>query len=89
MNAPMRSIALSVIFTIGVVDFVAAQFTEGATPVESQQWHSFDKTQLSEMFLSEGASFADFDSDGIQDVVSGTLPLVLTFRLKLKSSSAI
>ena len=71
MNTPMRSFALSVIFAIGVVNFVAAQFTEGATPVQSQQWHSFDKTQLSEMFLSEGASFADFDRDGIQDVVSG------------------
>ena len=71
MNTPMRSFALSVIFAIGVVNFVAAQFTEGATPAQSQQWHSFDKTQLSEMFLSEGASFADFDRDGIQDVVSG------------------
>lgn len=38
---------------------------------QSQQWHSFDKTQLSEQFFSEGASFADFDRDGIQDVVSG------------------
>jgi len=38
---------------------------------QTTEWHSFTKTQLSEVFFSEGASFADFDGDGTMDVVSG------------------
>lgn len=33
--------------------------------------HTFRRIQLSDQFWSEGASFADFDGDGIQDIVSG------------------
>ncbi|MBA3483539.1 MAG: VCBS repeat-containing protein, partial [Pirellulales bacterium] len=33
--------------------------------------HSFKKTQISDQFFSEGANFADFNRDGVGDVVSG------------------
>src|SRR4051812_41467880 len=33
--------------------------------------HSFKKLQLSDKFFSEGASFGDFNHDGMMDIVSG------------------
>ena len=38
---------------------------------QSTDWHSFENTQLSEGFFSEGAGTADFDGDGHGDIVSG------------------
>ena len=35
------------------------------------QLHSFKKLQLSDKFFCEGASFGDFNHDGVMDVVSG------------------
>src|SRR5215212_9863726 len=33
--------------------------------------HSFKKLQLSDKFFCEGASFGDFNRDGVMDIVSG------------------
>src|SRR6266480_6934006 len=33
--------------------------------------HSFDKLQLSDKFFCEGASFGDFNHDGVMDIVAG------------------
>ena len=33
--------------------------------------HSFKKLQLSDKFFCEGASFGDFNHDGVMDIVSG------------------
>jgi putative membrane-bound dehydrogenase-like protein len=38
---------------------------------EQHKLHSFQKTQLSDQFFSEGANFGDFNHDGVMDVVSG------------------
>jgi len=38
---------------------------------QAQDWHSFEKIQLSDVFFSEGAGFADFDNDGHGDIASG------------------
>jgi putative membrane-bound dehydrogenase-like protein len=46
--------------------------TCGATyGAEQSVPHSFRKTQLTDKFFSEGASFGDFNHDGVMDVVSG------------------
>jgi putative membrane-bound dehydrogenase-like protein len=38
---------------------------------ETRTIHSFKKLQLSDSFLSEGATFGDFNNDGVMDIVSG------------------
>src|SRR4029078_5316666 len=42
-----------------------------AHAAEKYTLHSFQKTQLSDKFFGEGASFGDFNHDGVMDVVSG------------------
>jgi FG-GAP-like repeat/FG-GAP repeat len=48
--------------------FGAASITEGAGKYTV---HSFQKTQLTDNFFSEGASYGDFNHDGVMDIVSG------------------
>ena len=43
----------------------------GAVEAEDYKLHSFQKTQLSDQFFCEGASFGDFNRDGSMDIVSG------------------
>jgi len=38
---------------------------------ETRTIHGFKKLQLSDSFLSEGATFGDFNNDGVMDIVSG------------------
>src|SRR5687767_4817402 len=38
---------------------------------ETYTIHSFKKLQLSDKFFCEGASFGDFNHDGVMDIVSG------------------
>src|SRR4026209_305650 len=38
---------------------------------ETSTTHSFKKLQLSDKFFCEGASFGDFNNDGVIDIVSG------------------
>jgi hypothetical protein len=42
-----------------------------AVAAEQYKLHSFQKTQLSDQFFCEGASFGDFNRDGAMDIVSG------------------
>ena len=42
-----------------------------AVAAEEYKLHSFQKTQLSDQFFCEGASFGDFNRDGAMDIVSG------------------
>src|SRR6476620_4258116 len=51
-----------------VLALTMAAVTNGA---EDYAIHSFKKLQLSDKFFSEGASFGDFNHDGVMDVVSG------------------
>jgi len=55
--------------SIAITGFVSASlFTVLA---EDYTVHTFKKLQLSDQFWSEGASFGDFNKDGINDIVSG------------------
>src|SRR3954466_4562412 len=38
---------------------------------EKHTLHAFKKLQLSDKFFGEGASFGDFNHDGVMDIVSG------------------
>src|SRR3954465_9116851 len=38
---------------------------------EKHTLQAFQKTQLSDKFFGEGASFGDFNHDGVMDIVSG------------------
>ena len=42
-----------------------------AAAADSSLVNSFRKIQVSDQFWSEGASFGDFNKDGVVDVVSG------------------
>ncbi len=43
----------------------------GAEGAEKYTLHSFQKIQRTDQFFSEGASFGDFNHDGVMDIVSG------------------
>jgi hypothetical protein len=62
----VKSFCLSIVCIGLQVAFVAC------APAEDKfKLHSFDKLQLSDAFYCEGASFGDFDRDGVMDIVSG------------------
>src|ERR1044072_4565250 len=51
--------------------FLVLLATSAVRAAEKYTLHSFQKTQLSDKFFGEGASFGDFNHDGVMDVVSG------------------
>jgi putative membrane-bound dehydrogenase-like protein len=57
----MKPVCITLILTL-VADVIRA---------EEYKLHSFQKTQLSDQFFCEGASFGDFNRDGAMDIVSG------------------
>src|SRR6476646_7395718 len=55
-----------------IVSIIFLLMTETAVhAADKYTLHKFEKTQLSDKFFSEGASFGDFNHDGVMDVVSG------------------
>jgi putative membrane-bound dehydrogenase-like protein len=56
-----RIVGILVMWTLAAVSHGAEKYT----------LHTFEKTQLSDQFFSEGANFGDFNHDGIMDIVSG------------------
>lgn len=51
---------------------IALVVSSGVSGVAAEyRVHGFKRVQLSDQFWCEGASFADFDNDGVNDVVSG------------------
>ncbi|MCC7474601.1 MAG: VCBS repeat-containing protein [Pirellulales bacterium] len=50
---------------------VLAMFHAAVRAEEQYQLHKFEKLQLSDTFYCEGASFGDFNRDGVMDIVSG------------------
>src|SRR6478672_7711088 len=55
---------------LGVV-LLALGSASAAKSADKYTLHSFQKTQLTDKFFSEGASFGDFNHDGVMDIVSG------------------
>ena len=55
----------SVVVVLATVGWAAA--------VSAQSASGFERQRLSETFTSEGASFADLDSDGHGDVIAGPM----------------
>lgn len=53
------------------VAFVMAALAGVALPAAEPAIHTFKRQQLSDQFWCEGANFADFNRDGVNDIVSG------------------
>jgi hypothetical protein len=62
MNSILRLLACLAVFVSAV---------ETARAADGRDLHTFKKTQLSDQFFSEGATFADVDHDGAGDVIAG------------------
>src|SRR3984885_9419215 len=72
MNGFLRAIGCVAIVCVVVATAIAAEKEQPhAKAGEKHTLHSFKKLQLSDKFFSEGASFGDFNHDGVMDIVSG------------------
>ncbi|RIK83202.1 MAG: VCBS repeat-containing protein [Planctomycetota bacterium] len=70
MNTPSRSIRTAVCWTAIVALLVATPIASNAT-ADERKLHTFERKQLTDVYLSEGANAGDINGDGHRDVVYG------------------
>ena len=72
MNRFLRAVGCIALVSVVAMNSPAAEKAKpNAKAGDKHTLHSFKKLQLTDKFFSEGASFGDFNHDGVMDIVSG------------------